>query len=170
MLDENRSERAIIILDMINKFAHVEGSCFTEASVDVIPFLQGEVQYFRERMRPVIFGNTGATAPAILTEREQFDQQVIQPLSPRNGELLVRKTRPNAFFQTELLDILLNLKIRNLTIVGAFSHTSVLMTAASALDCGFSVVVPETCVYSQDPEDHAAALRLIHRWLNDHQQ
>jgi len=164
LLNENRSERAIIILDMINKFAHVEGSQFEPRTADIIPYLQGEVQYFRERMRPVIFSNTFELLDQP-TEKDDFDQQIIQPLSPRSGEILIKKDRPNAFYRTELSDMLFNWKIRNLTIVGAFSHTSVLMTAVSALDYGFSVVVPETCVCANNSEDHTAALHVISRWL-----
>ncbi len=116
--------------------------------------MQGELQYFRERMRPVIFCNTVGNGG------------VIQALLPRTGEVCVSKTGPNAFYETELLTVLKSLKVTYLTIVGAFSHASVLATAIAALDHGFSVVVPETCVCAADTNDHVAALRLINRWLS----
>ncbi len=165
MLGDNRSERAIVVLDMINDMAHPEGRNYAASTTDIIPFLQGELQYFRERMRPVIFCNTviAASAKPLTVD---FPERVIQALSPRTGEICVTKTRPNAFFDTNLLQVLTGLKVKNITIVGAFSHTSVITTAASARDHGFSVVVPETCVCASDPLDHQAALRLINRWLN----
>lgn len=165
MLGENRSERAILVLDMINEFAHKEGRQYEPATTDIVPFVQGELQYFRERMRPVIFCNT-LVAYEPMDDSNNFAAEVIQALSPRTGEICISKTRPNAFFRTDLADILGTLRVRNLTIVGAFSHTSVLMTAACALDQGFSVVVPETCVCASNGQDHAAALRLVNRWLN----
>lgn len=165
MLGENRSERAILVLDMINEFAHKEGRQYEVSTVDIVPFIQGELQYFRERMRPVIFCNTLVDYET-REEGENFATEVIQALSPRTGEVCLSKTRPNAFFRTDLADILLSLRVRNLTIVGAFSHTSVITTAACALERGLSVVVPETCVCAPYPQDHAAALRLINRWLN----
>jgi nicotinamidase-related amidase len=163
LFDENRSERAIIILDMINDIAHIEGQRYEAATADIIPFLQGELQYFRDRMRPVIFCNTSSYKPA--SRKNSFGREVIQALSPRTGEICLSKTRPNAFFETDLLMTLSHLKVKTLTIVGAFSHTSVITTAASALDFGFSVVVPETCVCASSPEDQATALRLLSCWL-----
>lgn len=160
MLDENRSERAIIILDMINEYAHSNNAC--DASMaDAIPYIQGELQYFRERMRQVLFCTT-----TIDPSEVGSTSNVIQQLGPRTGEIVIKKTRPNAFFETNLFSVLCGLKIKTITIVGAFSHNSVLTTTASALDYGFSVVVPETCIVQENAADHAAALRLIHRWLN----
>lgn len=165
MLDENRSERAIIVLDMINEFAHSEGNQYEMATADIIPYVKGELQYFRERMRPVVYCNTAILRTNHADISVNFRSSVIQTLSPRTGEISLTKRRPNAFYETELLSILNNLKVRALTIVGSFSHTSVLTTAATALDHGFSVVVPETCVCAGNVQDHAAALRLINRWL-----
>lgn len=166
MLGENRSERAILILDMINDFTHIEGTHYAPVTEDIIPFVKGEVQYFRERMRPVIYCNTVVNQQKSARD-ESFGSQVVQALSPRTGEILIKKSRPNAFYKTDLAESLTNLKVKNLTIVGAFTHTSVLLTAGSALDLGFSVVVPETCVCSRNPNDHIAALRLIARWLSE---
>lgn len=162
MLSEDRSERALLILDMINDVAHPGGRNYDASTADIIPFVQGELQYFRERMRPVIFCNTGVKHTSIYGNPDQ----VIQALSPRTGEICVKKGRPNAFFGTELLHVLNTHKVTNITIVGAFSHTSVIATALAALDHGISVVVPETCVCAADLHDHTAALRLINRWLN----
>ena len=164
MLGEERSERVILILDMINDIAHSQGRNFAPSTLDIIPFVQGELRYFRERMRPVIFCNT---VGSLSDEAQEHPSRVIQALSPRTGEITVSKTRPNAFFGTDLLSVLKTHKAKTLTIVGAFSHTSVLATALSALDHSFLVVVPETCVCAADVNDHVAALRLINRWLNN---
>lgn len=164
MSSENRS-RAVIVLDMVNDLSHREGRDFVPSTSEIIPFIQGELQYFRERMRPVIFCNTVASHHH---ETKEADHQsnVIQALSPRVGEIIVKKTRPNAFFGTDLLAILTDANLRELTIVGVCSHTAVLSTAIAALDHGFFVVVPETCVWAPDSQDHAAALRIISRWLS----
>ncbi len=166
MLGEDRSERAILILDMINDIAHPEGRNFDGSTNDIIPFVQGELQYFRERMRPVIFCNSEPDKASGPSNADSFRERVIQALSPRTGEICITKTRPSAFFNTNLLHALKTIKVSDLTIVGAFSHTSVIATTFSALDHGFSVVVPETCICAANPHDHAAALRLINRWLN----
>jgi len=160
LLGENRSERAVLIVDLINEFCMVKSQNFIAQTKEIIPFIYGELQYFRERMRPVIFANTWWS---------EDRSQVVRELSPRTGEISINKPRPNAFFATELHSVLTRLKVKNLTILGAPAHTSVLLTASAALDHGFSVVVPETCVCSANPLDQEAALRLINRWLNDDQ-
>lgn len=161
MPSENRSEQAIIVLDMINDIAHPESKNFEQATSEIIPLLQGELKYFRERMRPVIFCQTQSGK----TEKS-FSEQVIQPLSPRAQEISIAKKTDNAFLGTDLYEILVKLKIERLSIVGAFTHTSVIKTVGSALDLGFSVVVPETCVCAKSQQDHLAALHLINRWLS----
>lgn len=160
MLGENRSEQALIILDMINDIAHPEGGNFEPATLEIVPLVQGELKYFRERMRLVIFVHTD------MGEGHDFKTQIIQSLSPRSKEIILSKKGPNAFFDTDLAKILHEHRIGSVAIVGAFSHTSVARTVASALDHGFSVVVPETCTCSRKPQDHQAALHLINGWLS----
>ncbi len=158
MLGENRSERAILVVDMINEFANEGGQSYIPSSREIIPYILGELQYFRERMRPVIFCNTQ-------WEQAELRSEVIRELSPRTKEICLNKSRPNAFYNTELKAILQQLKVKTLTIVGVPFHTSILLSAASALDNGFSVVVPETCVCSASEQDYAASLRIMSRWL-----
>ena len=56
MLGENKSGRALIIVNMTDHFAHQNGARYVTASQEeIIPFVQGELQYFRDRMRPVVF-------------------------------------------------------------------------------------------------------------------
>lgn len=161
MLGENRSGRAIVLVDLINEFAHVEGPGYMPSAPDIIPLVQGELLYFRERMRPVLFCNS------TVSHDNSFFNEVIRELTPRTGEICIRKSRPDAFFGTDLAHILKNLKVKNLTIVGMSLTKSIILTAASALQYGYSVVVPETCVCSTNEQDHLAALRLLSLWSND---
>lgn len=160
MLGENRSERAILVVDMINEFADNSGGSFISQTKEIIPYVLGELQYFRERSRPVLFCNT------VWEKSNEHSRAVIRELSPRSKEICINKTRPDAFFNTELKSVLEQLKVKNVTIVGVPFHTSILLTAAAAMDYGYSVVVPETCVCSAHEQDYTAALRIITRWLS----
>lgn len=168
-MHKNRSERAIIVLDMINYLANPLGGGYHTGSSDIIPFIQGELNYFRERARPVIFANSVFTKIAGLNhESVMFNEKVIDLLSPREKEICLKKTRPNAFFNTELEAWLEKLAVGALTIVGMFTHSSILTTAGSALDLGLNVVVPEPCVFSNDIHAHDMALNLIRYWTKGH--
>lgn len=155
MLGENKSRRALIVVNMTDHFAHQDGACYIKTSKEIIPFVQGELQYFRDRMRPVIFCSTKARG------------NIIRELSPRRGEICIEKEKANAFLNTNLGQILLDQKVKNLTIVGLQLYNSVLLSAAAALLEGFSVVVPETCVCSDREQEHLAALRLFNRWSKE---
>ena len=140
---------------MTTKFLHSQSESYIRASEEIIPFVQGELQYFRERMRPVIFCNTIQNG------------SVIRELSPRIDEICIEKSRSNAFMFTNLNIFLKEKKVVNLTIVGVQLYNNILLTAAAALEQGFSVVVPETCVCSDSEQDHQAALRLFNRWSKE---
>jgi nicotinamidase-related amidase len=142
---ENKGGRALLVIGMTNDQT-------LESSREIIPFIQGELQYFRDRMRPVIFCSKHANS------------EIIKELSPRTGELSIRKIGFNAFLHTDLAHFLRTQNISKLTLVGMQLHSSILLTAAAALEQNFAVVVPETCVWSDHEADHHAALRLINRW------
>ncbi len=145
------SDRALIVLDMtIDRF---RGDRSISGADGIVRYVHGELRYFRERGRPVVFAND-AVASA-----------VIQELTPRSGEPVFRKTAPSAFFRTDLDLHLARHRVRRVTIVGLETHTGVLLTAADALSRGLEVVVPDPCVLAGDLESHAAALRLLrHEW------
>jgi len=140
---------------MTDQFAHKDGARYVAASREIIPFVQGELQYFRDRMRPVIFCSTAARG------------SIIRELSPRRGEICIEKNTSNAFLHTNLAHLLVEQKVKTLTIAGLQLYSSVLLTAAAALELGFSVVVPETCVCSEHEQEHMAALRLFNRWSKE---
>jgi nicotinamidase-related amidase len=145
----DESDRALLVLDMT--ISRVSGPHAVAGASAIVRFVQGELRYFRERGRPVVFACGGA-------------DQVILELTPRSDEVVLRTSAPSAFFGTGL-DAALSAKgVRRLTLVGLETHTSVLLTAADALARGYQVVVPDPCVCAQSTEAHAAALLLLRRY------
>jgi nicotinamidase/pyrazinamidase len=157
------SDRALLILDMTQD--RVAGPDAVPGAAHIVRYVQGELRYFRERGRPVIFA---CTAPDLADP-----PQIIQELTPRADERIMWKSAPSAFFDTDLGETLKDLKVRRVTVVGLETHTSVLLTAADAVARGFQVVVPDPCVCAASPEDHSFALRQIReiwpQWPNSPQ-
>jgi nicotinamidase-related amidase len=145
------SDRALLILDMV--VDRVTGPQAVPGAAQIVRYVQGELRYFRERGRAVIFA---CTAPDLADP-----PQIIQELTPRADERVMWKSAPSAFFDTDLGETLKDLKIRRVTLVGLETHTSVLLTAADAVARGFQVVVPDPCVCATSLEDHNFALRQI---------
>ena len=115
----------------------------------MVRFIQGELRYFRERGRLVVFASPEDAGV------------VIQELTPRSDEVSLTKVGPSAFFRTGLDDVLRSHRVQRVTLVGLETHTSVLLTAADALARGYRVVVPDPCVCASDPAAHQAALRML---------
>lgn len=156
----NRSERALLLIDITNSFMHPESMNYIASTKEIIPYIAGELAYFRERQRLVIYCSKLAE-PALA-----FESQIIQDLLPRSGEIHLFKSARSAFHHSGLKELLDRHNVGQVTIVGVNLATSILLTAASALDAGFKVVVPETCVASRDEKEHQAGLRIVTAWLS----
>ena len=141
------SDRALIVLDMtLERFRGPEA---LDGAAGIVRFVQGELRYFRERGRTVVFAH------------DETSSVVIQELTPRSDERVLKKPSPSAFFATDLDAQLQQRHIRRVTLVGLETHTAVLLTAADALARGYEVVVPDPCVFARDAAAHAAALSLL---------
>ena len=148
--EAKRSDRALLIVDLVEPL--VRGASAVPGALEMVRFIRGELRYFRERGRPVIFAHSdeGERSPAI-----------IQEVTPRAGEVVLRKRTPSAFFDTELDALLRRADVRRVTLVGLETPTSILLTAADAYARGYEVVVPDPCVLARDADDHRFALHLI---------
>lgn len=145
-LAPGESDRALIVLDMtLDRF---RGPLAIEAASGIVKFVHGELRYFRERARLIVFAHAASSS-------------VIQELTPRSDERVMKKPSPSAFYATDLEALLQKRGIRRLTLVGLETHTSVLLTAADAIARGYEVVVPDPCVAARDDDAHQAALRLL---------
>ena len=78
------------------------------------------------------------------------------------GEPIVYKHTPNAFLNTNLLDLLKSWEVERVVICGMMTHMCVEATARAASDLGFQVLVAEDACATRDlkygdttiPADH----------------
>jgi nicotinamidase-related amidase len=149
-----KSDRALLIIGM-TRFAldPIQKGALPEAG-GLIPYIQGELRYFRERGRPVIFICADQVDDVAPTD-------FVEALTPRPAEPIVVQKAPNAFFDTRLQELLEPLEVGRLTLVGIKTNTEILLTAADAIARGYQVVVPDPCVAAADEDDHHFALRQI---------
>lgn len=81
----------------------------------------------------------------------------IPAVAPGDGEVIVRKTLPNAFAATGLEEVLAGIGVKTLTIVGFMTHMCVSSTARSALDHGYDVTVVSDACATRDLPGAAGA-------------
>ena len=91
--------------------------------------------------------------------------EIVERLSPREGELVVPKRRYSAFFGTDLDLILREKGIDNILLAGVCTNICVLYTAADARNLGYRVKVIPECVASFDEEAHKWALKELEETL-----
>ena len=89
------------------------------------------------------------------------DAEIIPPLAPREGEALIVKNRWNAFFNTELDQLLKSRGIKNLVIVGAATDVCVLETCSYAFSLNYNCIVPEETTASFTPERKQMGLEML---------
>ncbi len=72
--------------------------------------------------------------------------QINATVKPRDTEAVVLKHRPNSFHETDLLDMLRDAGVVNVTICGAMTQMCVDATTRAAVDFGFkATVVSDAC-------------------------
>jgi len=74
---------------------------------------------------------------------------------------IIDKTRYNAFYETPLERILLQLKAKHIGIVGVETHSSVLFTAEELRNRLYEVTVIEPCVMSREDYLHGYSITLM---------
>ncbi|MSP51103.1 MAG: isochorismatase family protein [Alphaproteobacteria bacterium] len=131
----------------------------------------GLLAFFREHRLPVAYtryvfaedGSDGNLLTAkvpnlkILTEDNPVGF-VVRELTPRPGELMVRKRNASAFFQTDFSSWLARLRVDTLVVTGAVTSGCVRATVVDALGYGYRPIVPTDCVGDRAIAPHDAGL------------
>lgn len=161
---------ALIVVDFVNGFVDPEifggGNCrhAAEASVAVLAA-------FRDQGLPVVFtrivyaedgsdvGVWCEKAPRLreLTESNPASH-VIDILAPRPGELVLRKTQPSAFFDTNLGSVLRSKNVDAIAVIGATTSGCVRATVVDAISGNFRPTVISDCVGDRAQAPHDANL------------
>lgn len=96
----------------------------------------------------------------ILVRGEQ-GHDIVDALSPREGEPVIDKPGKGAFHATDLDALLRNRGILSLVVCGVTTEVCVSTTVREANDRGYECLVLEDCVASYFPEFHESALAMI---------
>jgi nicotinamidase/pyrazinamidase len=168
-----RVKRALVVIDMIEDFAHEGGALYCGPTMgQIIPVIQRELSRARAAGEPVVYltdnhvpddaefqvfpphaivGTTGA--------------EIIPELAPDEADDVIPKRRYSGFFGTDLDITLREKSVDTLRLVGDCTNICVLFTAADARNLGYAVEVIRDGVTSFDAEAHQDALRELEMTL-----
>lgn len=109
------------------------------------------LQSFRDRNLPVIHVQHISKAPGSAFFLPDTDGvKINETVGPLEGEVVVKKSFPNSFRETDLLNILGDSDIGKMLICGAMSHMCIDATARAAFDFGFACRVAEDACATRD--------------------
>jgi nicotinamidase-related amidase len=163
-----KSQTALLIVDMQRDLAAPGGVRYHPRAAAVIPAVVRLRARARRRRWPVVYARLvhgraffppKSRKPWCL--RGTPGVEMVPELKPARSELVVRKRTYNAFFGTELDQLLRGVRVRRLVLAGLYSHTAVLMTAGEGALLGYEIVLPVDAIAAPTEFDHQAALREI---------
>jgi len=173
------SKPALLVIDVQYRTVGSEPKPFWE-SIEEFPTSCGEVGWravhaiepvlaeFRRRNWPVLYphvarkltydgGRLAAKVPSIMSIPD-YGYDFVRETAPRDGDILLPKKHPSAFFATALTSHLIDLGIDTLIVTGCTTSGCIRGTVVDAFSYNFRVVVPEECVYDRSTTSHVVNL------------
>ena len=124
------------------------------------------LDYFRANGLPLVHiqhENLNADLPFMLPD--SVGQKIHSSVQPIEGEMLITKHFPNAFWSTSLEQHLNTQGIKNLVIVGMMTHMCVSSTTRAAMERGFNVsLIADACATrSLEFNDQVIPAKTVHQ-------
>jgi maleamate amidohydrolase len=112
---------------------------------------------------------SGATGSVAGLAHEQLDRRydIVEQVAPREGEVVLRKSAPSAFWGTPLVGHLTHLGTDTLIVAGEATSGCVRATVVDAASHRYRVTVPEECVFDRHEATHAINLFDMHQKYAD---
>ena len=139
---------------------------------DAVDKIEKLVEIFREKNWSVMYAQgerTGLQEGARYTDKipslgAEYNMpgsrgaQIVEPLKPKEGDVIIYKRFPSIFFGTNLVTQLVNAGADTLIVVGCTTSGCVRGTVVDGMSYGFRCVVPEDCVWDRGEASHAINL------------
>ncbi|MFM9942881.1 MAG: isochorismatase family protein [Hyphomicrobiaceae bacterium] len=170
---------ALLIIDVQYRTVGTEPKPFWEA-IKEFPTSCGEVGWaavgqisrlvteFRASNWPILYpyvsrkeafdtGRLADKVPALMTVAER-GYAFVSEIAPRDGDILLPKKHPSAFFGTPLTSYLIDLGVDTLVVTGCTTSGCVRGTVVDGFAYNFRAVVPHDAVYDRSASSHAVNL------------
>ena len=177
----SRDRTALLVVDMQNSFCADDGGCGRTGLP--IQNLQTAIQpcvklvaaarsagipviYTRYMYRPD-YADGGILVKHLLPELKDakalqagtWDIEVVPELAPQDGDFVVDKNRPSAFYATSMETILNGLDVDSLVVCGVTTNCCVETSVRDASQRDFKTFVVQDAVAELDDERHQVALK-----------
>jgi len=162
------AKSALLVIDMLNDFAHPSGVLYASSVRDIIPKVKEKIEEAREEKRLVIYicdahrpdDREFETFPPHCIEGS-WGAEVVEELKPKQDDYIVKKRRYSGFFATDLELLLREKGVEELHLTGCLTDICVLFTCADAYFRGFKIFVSKGATAALTPSDQENALNLM---------
>jgi len=163
----NHKKIALIIIDMQNDFVLPHAPQCVKGAVSVISNIQKVLDRFREKSLPVFHVYREYRADGSDIEKTRFDDfihrkkycvpqtkgcEIIDELSPVEGEYSIVKNRFSGFMNTELDFILRRLEVESIVICGVQYPNCIRATVFDGVALGYDVILVTDATAAQTEE------------------
>ncbi len=156
------------------------GSCGLTAW-ESLPHIQRLIAVAREQGIPVVHltglegmpgwrdfnPRGGGSADPVDPDHRRRRYEIVDEVAPIDGEVVLRKTAPSAFFGTPLVAHLTALRADTVIVAGESTSGCVRASVVDAKSYRYKVIVPEECVFDRDEASHAINLFDMHEKYAD---
>lgn len=150
--------------EAIKEFPTSCGEIGWQAVDNIVPLLA----LFRQRGWPVLYphvarkesfdsGRLAAKVPALMTVAAR-GYDFVAEVAPHEGDILLPKKHPSAFFGTPLVSYLIDLQVDTLVVTGCTTSGCVRGSVVDAFAYNFRVMVPHDAVYDRSHTSHCVNL------------
>jgi nicotinamidase-related amidase len=167
-VDVDPGTTALVIVDMQNDFVDPRGSLSVPGARDTVPAIARLRDMARANGMLVVVTQDwhGEEDPEFALWGPHavggtWGAEVVPELAPGSQDLVIRKRRYDAFYDTPLEHELRRRRIESLIVTGTVSNICVLHTAGSGALRWFRVIVPVDAVSALTEFDQHAAFRQI---------
>jgi len=154
-------EEPLPVLDSIERFYPT--SC-GEHGWAAVPQIERLIAAAREAGTPVVYphvapkvaadaGRSAGKIPGLMQVTGR-GYEFVEEVAPQQGDLLVPKRHPSAFFGTALTSYLVDLEVDTVVLTGCTTSGCVRATAVDAYAYNFHCAVVEDAVYDRSPTSH----------------
>jgi hypothetical protein len=139
-----------------------------EVAWDALVHIEELLVLFRQKGWPVLYPHV---APKIKNEGGRLAEKIpgimniaangyefVEQIKPQDGDVLLPKKHPSAFFATALASHLIDLQADTLVVTGCSTSGCVRSSVVDAFSLNFKVAVPHDAVYDRSLTSHAVNL------------
>lgn len=157
-----------MVVDMIRDF--VTGKLGFSEAEKVVRRLKPVLEVARRSGPPVIYicDSHRSSDPEIAVWGEHAMEgsegaKVVEELSPKKGDVVIRKRTYSAFYSTGLESLLRRKMIKEVVLAGVVTDICIQHTAADAFFRNFRVTILEDCTATVDKRTHKNSLERMRR-------